>query len=285
MRLLLALTLVLPCAHVVAAVPAADAAWAKGDYRTAFAEAIEPAIRGDAHAQFLIGEAYRLGRSVDPNFPLAEQWYARAASQGDAGAAAELGLLLASQHLESTALPWLTIAAQHGDARATFALAAIYYNGDAVPRDDARAFALMSRAAAAGLPAAQAGLSTLRMVLPPDVQAKGTALIASVLSPLGENQIAAAPARPSASPSRSSSGTAALPVRLQLGAYRSAGAAERAWTLLAGQVDGLARIGHAVVRAGAVYRLQAQLPDGRAAADFCRHLREGCVIFGSHIPL
>ena len=46
MRLLLALTLVLSCARAVAAVPAADAAWAKGDYRTAFAQAIEPAISG-----------------------------------------------------------------------------------------------------------------------------------------------------------------------------------------------------------------------------------------------
>lgn len=264
MRLLLALILLLSCARAFAAVPAADAAWAKSDYRAAFAEAIEPAIKGDAHAQFLIGEAYRLGRSVDPNFPLAEQWYARAARQGDVGAAAELGLLLASQHLESTAIPWLTIAAQHGDPRALFALAAIYFNGDAVPRDGARAFALMSRAAATGSPQAQAGLSTLRMALPPDVQAKGASLIASVLAVprSGDRPVTVLP-QPKSSAA----------VRIQVGAYRSAAAAERAWALLAGQVDGLARVDHAVVQAGAVYRLQARLADGQAAGDFCRRLK------------
>ena len=106
-----------------AAVPAADTLWAKGDYRGAFAAAIEPAIRGDAHAQFLIGEAYRLGRSVDPNIPQAEDWYARAARQGDIGAATELGLLLAGQHMDGAALPWLTLAARHGDPRALCSLA------------------------------------------------------------------------------------------------------------------------------------------------------------------
>jgi len=267
MRLLLALTLVLSCARATAAVPAADAAWAKADYRTAFAQAIEPAISGDAHAQYLIGEAYRLGRSVDPNFPLAETWYARAASRGHVGAAAELGLLLASQHLESIAMPWLTIAAQHDDARALFALAAIYFNGDAVPRDAPRAFALMSRAAATGSPEAQTALSTLRSVLPPEVQAEGAALTASVLPPPRSEDRPAVTTAPHIKP-------AGVPVRIQVGAYRSAVAAERAWALLAGQIDGLARIDHAVVpAAGAVYRLQARFADGRAAADFCRRLK------------
>ena len=267
MRLLLALTLAFLCVPATAAVPAADAAWAKGDYRAAFAQAIEPAIKGDAHAQFLIGEAYRLGRSVDPNFPLAEQYYARAAQQGDVPAAAELGLLLASQHLESTAIPWLTIAAQHGDPRALCSLAAIYFNGDAVPRDAPRAFALMSRAAAAGLPEARARLATLRTLLPPDVQAKAEGLGAAAFGPIAPPQASA-----TASPAVARTQGHGAPIRIQVGAYRSAAAAEQAWIQLRSRIAGTIKADHAVERAGTVYRLQARLTDGLTAQDFRRRL-------------
>jgi len=259
---------ILAAQAAAAAVPAADAAWAKGDFRTAFAQAIEPAIKGDAHAQFLIGEAYRLGRSVDPNFPLAEQYYARAAQQGDIAATAELGLLLASQHLEGAAIPWLTIAAQHGDPRALCSLAAIYFNGDAVPRDAPRAFALMSRAASAGLPEARSRLATLRMLLPPDIQAKGEALGATALGP-----IAPLPDKsPAKSPAITRTAQHAAPIRIQVGAYRSAAAAEQAWAQLSTKVTGQGKADHAVERAGTFYRLQARLTDNAAARDFRRRL-------------
>ena len=261
------LPLVLWTGTATAAVPAADLLWAKGDYRGAFAQAIEPAIRGDAHAQFLIGEAYRLGRSVDPNFPQAEQWYARAAGQGDIAAATELGLLLAGQHLESAAVPWLTLAAQHGEPRALCALAAIYFNGDAVERDEARAYALMTRAAAAGLPEAQTGLATLRRLLPPEMQSRGMALIPSALpapapQPIAERLASAPPLSP----------RRAATFRVQVGAYRSAEAAERAWTTLARQIDGIRKIDHSVLRSKSMYRLQAELADATAARIFCRTL-------------
>lgn len=266
MRLLLVPVLPLLCVPTIAGAPSADAAWTKGDYRGAFAQAIEPAIRGNAHAQFLIGEAYRLGRSVDPNFPVAEQWYARAARQGDVAAATQLGLLLVGQHLESAALPWLVLAARAGEPRALCSLAAIYFNGDGVDRDEARAFALMSRAAASGLPEAQARLATLRGLLSPDVQAKGLALRDSALpSP----QL---PPETVYSADQDGAATRAT-VRVQVGAYRSAAAAERAWTLLAGQVDGLGTTDHAIVKAGALFRLEARLPDSGTAADLCRRLR------------
>ena len=250
-----------------AAVPAIDDAWAKGDYRSAFAQAIEPAIKGDAHAQFLIGEAYRLGRSVDPNFPLAEQWYARAARQGDVAAATELGLLLAAQHMERVALPWLAIAARHGEPRALCSLAAIYFNGDAVPRDEPRAFALMARAAALGLPEAKTRLATLRTLLSPEAQARGEALdptahlpesppaVRAVVPPTGRRTAERTPS-----------------IRIQVGAFRSVGAAEQAWARLSSKVAGVAHADHAVVQAGAVYRLQAELTDGAAARDFRRRL-------------
>jgi TPR repeat protein len=258
-----------------AAVPAADMLWQNGDYRGAFAQAIEPAIRGDPHAQFLIGEAYRLGRSVDANFPQAEDWYARAARQGDVGAATELGLLLASQHLDAAALPWLTLAAQHGEPRALCSLAALYYNGDGVPRDEPLAYGLMLRAAQAGLPEAKARLATLRTLLSPEAQARGEALTISAIPNVAPPPIALAAHASSAPPSsRAPLPTVGAMQRVQVGAYRSAAAAEQAWTLLRGHVAGLDKTDHAVVQAGAIYRLQARLPDREAAEDFCRRLKE-----------
>ena len=239
-----------------AAVPAADVLWQKGDYRGAFAQAIEPAIRGDAHAQFLIGEAYRLGRSVDPNFPLAQDWYARAARQGHIGAATELGLLLAGQHLDQAALPWLTMAAQRGEPRALCSLAALYYNGDGIARDEPLAYALMLRAARAGLPEATLRLATLQTLLSPEIQHRGEALIASAIPSVTLPPVAVAAREPAAgSVPRSASA-----------------AAEQAWSLLAARVEGLSLTDHLVVQAGPVFRLQARLPDRKAADDFRRQL-------------
>ena len=254
-----------------AAVPAADALWEKGDYRGAFAQAIEPAIRGDAHAQYLIGEAYRLGRSVDPNFPQAEEWYGRAARQGDIAAATELGLLLASQHQEGTALPWLTLAAQHGEPRALCSLAALYFNGDGVTRDEPLAYALMVRAARAGLPEAKTRLATLRTLLSAAAQDQGEALVASAIPSVEMPAATVAVQAPSARNAPLPAGSAH--VRVQVGAFRSAAAAEKAWAQLGGRIEGVGRADHAIVQAGAVYRLQARLPDKQAADDFCRRLK------------
>lgn len=262
-----------------AAVPTADALWQKGDYRGAFAQAIEPAARGDAHAQFLIGEAYRLGRSVDANFPLAQDWYARAARQGDIGAATELGLLLASQHLDQAALPWLTMAAQHGEPRALCSLAALYYNGHGIPRDEPLAYALMSRAAQTGLPEAKLRLATLHTLLSPETQHQGDALIGRAipnapLAPLATATRAPAPHDPVSPTVATVVAPVITPVRIQVGAFRSAAAAEQAWSLLARRVKGLHATDHAVVQAGTVFRLQARLPDRNAADDFRRRLEK-----------
>lgn len=275
MRSLLGLVvLALWSSLVAAAVPVADALWEKGDYRGAFAKAIEPAIRGDAHAQFLIGEAYRLGRSVDPDFPQAETWYARAARQGDVAAATELGLLLAGQNLDAAALPWLTMAAQHGEPHALCSLAALYFNGDGVPRDEPLAYTLMVRAARAGLPEAKERLLTLRSVLSAEAQNQGERLIGAPIPsvPLPPTTIALKPAL-APDPAAAALESPAQPVRIQIGAFRSAAAAERAWSLLAGRVADLAQTDHLVVHAGPIYRLQARVPDTRAADDLCRRLK------------
>jgi len=247
-RSLLLLCLGLMMGAVSAATPRADAYWAEGDYRRAFAEAFEPAARGDAHAQFLLGEAYRLGRSVDANYPLATEYYGRAARQGDIAAATELGLLLVGQGLPSAALPWLTLAARHGAPRALYGLGGLYLSGKAVERDEALAYALMSRAAAAGLSDAQTKIAALAKQLEPETLARGEALARAPWSDT------AAPAGSDSPPDRPP-----RPVRIQIGSFRSAAAAERAWALLGGRVDGTTLASHQVVRAGSFYRLRVEL--------------------------
>jgi TPR repeat protein len=263
-RLPLFLLLWLAASAAAAGTPKADALWQRGDYRAAFAQAFEPALHGDAHAQYLLGEAYRLGRSVDPNFPLAEDWYARAARQGDVAAATELGLLFADQRRYEEALPWLSLAAARGELRAMCSLAALYFNGAGTARDGPLAFALMARAAGAGLPEARARLATLRAALTPDMQARGAALAAGPW----------AKALPPVAIVRASPPTVRqeVDVRIQVGAFRSAAAAEKAWSLLSQRIEGIRQTDHAIVRAGAFYRLQARLTDAAQAQSFRRRL-------------
>ena len=93
-----------------AAVPQAQALWNQGAYRQAVASAFEPASAGDPQAQFLLGEAYRLGRSVDPDDFQARDWYLRAARQGDVASAAALGELLLHMRQSRDAVQWLAAA-------------------------------------------------------------------------------------------------------------------------------------------------------------------------------
>jgi len=155
----------------LAGVPEARALLSAGDYRRAFAEAAEPANQGDREAQFMLGEAYRLGRSVEPNVLIAEDWYTRASKQGHVGAAAELGLLYSARHAWTSALPWLAFAASNNEPRAMATLAALYYNGDGVPRDEAAAISLMTQAAAQGLPEAR---ERLRLMGSPEPEVVAT---------------------------------------------------------------------------------------------------------------
>lgn len=245
-----------------ASTPRADALWRAGDYRGAFAQAFEPAAHGDRQAQYLLGEAYRLGRSVEADFTQAADYYVRAARQGHVAAASALGLMLATQHRAGEAAPWLSVAAIHGEARAACALASLYYNGDGIARDPVLAFALMTRASAAGLEDARLRLITLRFALSPEEQIKGAALAAGawavMLRPALVVPAVTIPTTRQA--------------RIQIGAFRSREAAERAWSLLATRIDGAGQIAHIVVRAGPIYRLQASLDDADAAADFRRKL-------------
>ena len=227
----------------VAAVPKAQAFWDAGDYRQAFAAAFEPANAGDVQAQFLLGEAYRLGRSVDQDLPQARGWYMRAARQGDSASAAALGELLLNMRRSSEAVPWLTLAASHNHARATALLAAVYYTGDGADKDLILATSLMKKAAAEGSPEAQAKLALMDDTAPPvDVSSPAT-------SPIEVTDASTNPAPAAARPVLSTIehpafvATVAHPKRaygrgIQVGAFRSAANARRAVSLMTAHMSG-----------------------------------------------
>lgn len=114
---------------------AAIEAWNAGDFPLAIQEWQEPAQRGDAEAQFRLGEAYRLGKGVEQDLIKAEEMFARAAAQGHLEAANNYGLLLFHRGEKKQALPYLRAASERGDARAQYLLGLAYFNADNVERD------------------------------------------------------------------------------------------------------------------------------------------------------
>lgn len=136
-------------------------AWQRGDYRAAVAQWRGPAVAGDADAQFNMGQAYKFGRGVPADLAQAEEWYRKAALQGHPQAEENYGLALFENGKRLQAVEWLEKAAGRGAPRAQYVLGTMLFNGDAVAKDWVRAYALIVRASAQGLP--QAATSQAQM--------------------------------------------------------------------------------------------------------------------------
>lgn len=286
--------------------------WDEGDYRSAVSQALSPARTGDARAQFLLGEAYKNGLGVLADGLQAEGWLSRAAENGHVAAARELGLLYLERRQMGQAVDWLGTAAKGGDARAMCLLAVAYFNGDSIPKDWARAYGLMLKAAATGLPEAQERLSRIEAIVSAADKASGRLMAFGATPPPAPDQAAAVAAvaiaavapqaapraasvTPSAAPvaiarqavavaeaaapTRTAPGMAdgrpgATPVLVQLGAFNSLAAARLAWSTLAPATD-LARQNIVITRANSIFRLSVMAPDTQQASSLCRQLRAG----------
>ncbi len=151
-------------------------AWAKGDYPRAITEWRPLAVAGDADAEFNLAQAYKLGRGVPLDPVLAESWFRKAALQGHVQAADNYGLALFQAGKKTDALPWLQKSVARGEPRAQLVLGTMLFNGDGVPRDFPRAYALMTRASASGLQSASQTLAQMDQYISPADREKGTAL-------------------------------------------------------------------------------------------------------------
>jgi cell division septation protein DedD len=266
-------------------------AWQASRYDAAVREWRPLAERGDPDAEFNLGQAYKLGRGVQQDLHAAQSWYEKAAQQGHVQAVANLGLILFQNGERARALPWIRKAAEAGDPRAQYVLGTALFNGDlpGVGKDWPHAYALMSRAAAQGLPQAANNLTQMDRFIPIAQRRQGLALAqqmerAQGSAPPPPRSPAARPTPPaptaalaSAAPTPRPTVRSAPPAprpapaasgwRVQLGAFGSAANAQKAWAALRGKVGALAGLRAITVQAGPVTRLQAGGLANRAAAD------------------
>lgn len=151
-------------------------AWTRGDFENAVKQWREPALKGDADAQFNLGQAYKMGRGVETDLNVALDWYKRAAAQGHLQAADSYGHLLHYQGKINEALPYLQTSAERGDPRGQYLLATELFNGVHIEKDWMRAYALMTRASSAGMAPASRSLAQMDQHIPLEQRQQATVL-------------------------------------------------------------------------------------------------------------
>jgi cell division septation protein DedD len=311
---MIGLAVMAACAPAAAAAQDVEAgvrAWEASNYAEAVRQWRPAAERGNVDALFNLGHAYRLGRGVAQNMQTAEQHYERAARGGHVEAQAMYGVMLFQNGRRREAMPWLERGAMAGDPRAQYLYGTALFNGDLVARDWPRAYAMMTRAAAQGLPPAASQLQNMEQHLTPADRQRGVQIAAQIErggatppprpaqrppvvtaerparpAPIvteprpGPTQARPAPAqaRPAPTPNRPAPAPAAAPSgwRVQLGAFSSPDNARRHWAEVSGRGGALSGLQPFLVRAGAVTRLQAGPLANRAAAErACGAVRSG----------
>jgi len=273
-------------------------AWQKSDYSAAVAIWRPLAEKGDADAQFNLGQAYRLGRGVPINLAAAQSWFERAADKGHVDAQTTLGLLLFQNGNHTGGLRWLKVASDQGEPRAMLVYGTALFNGDGVPQDPILGYAFVSRAAAQGLQAAKDTLGQLDQIMSVEDRKKGVALAQSKAkaspAPASKSPAtkAAKPAPPKPAPSKPAQPvvaaakpqpkppvqTVAVPAtgswRIQLGAFSQRSSAEALFHKLSGKLAGRQAY---YIPAGAVTRLQVGPFESKAAAAAaCRAMGQAC---------
>lgn len=140
------------------------AAEASGDYGRAALIYSELAAKGNAVAQYNLGQIYARGQYGQKNPQQAIQWYFRSAEQGYAEAQYELGLLYreGQQIPQNFPKAWqqFKLAAEQGHAQAMVQLASLYMQGLGVLKDEELATRWYRKAAENGNFSAQRSLST-----------------------------------------------------------------------------------------------------------------------------
>jgi TPR repeat protein len=284
-KYLIAALLILATSSPLAAqsVKAGIEAWQKGDYAAGVAIWRPLAEKGDADAQFNLGQAYRLGRGLPTNLSAAQTWFERAANQGHLDAQATLGLLLFQSGDQSGGLRWLKTAALKGEPRALLVFGTALFNGDGVTQDPVMGYAFVSRAAAQGLGPAKDTLAQMDKILPLEDRKKGVAIaIANAKktpAPKSHTITVKPPKAPKAAPPTVAQATPKpkpAPVaataaktgawRVQLGAFSQRSSAEALFRKLSGS-GALAGRQAFYIPVGAITRLQVGPFESRAAAN------------------
>lgn len=278
-------------------------AWQQSDYSGAVAIWRPLAEKGDADAQFNLGQAYRLGRGVPTNLSAAKTWFERAAAQGHVDAQTTLGLLLFQNGDQAGGLNWLKKAAEQGEPRALLVYGTALVNGDTVTQDRVLGYAYVSRAAAQGLEPAKDTLDQLDQILPLADRKRGVEMARNLAKaapapssepkqvPAKAGRTASTRAAADTTPKAPAKTAAKLPKpspveaapaatgawRIQLGAFSKQGSAKALYSKLAGK-SALAGRRAFYVPAGGVTRLQVGPFESKAAAQAaCNALGVACL--------
>ena len=134
-------------------------AYDRGDFYTAYYDLMPHAVRGNAHAQFLVAEMLRTGLGTKRNLAEALIWYRRAAEQGHTAAQCNLGTSLyngwGAPADPQTAIDWWLTAAIRGNGHALYNLALMLAGGRYIVRDNVRAYRLFKAAMEGDYPLAR----------------------------------------------------------------------------------------------------------------------------------
>jgi hypothetical protein len=282
-------------------------AWQRSDYAGAVNIWRPLAEKGDADAEFNLGQAYRLGRGVPTNLAAAKTWFERAANQGHLDAETTLGLLQFQNNEQADGLKWLKKAAERGEPRALLVYGTALVNGDSVTQDPVLGYAYVSRAAAQGLAPAKETLDQLDQILPIADRKRGVQIASQMAKevpaptpaaneapqpvktakakppaqpPAKPAQKTAAAAPPAEKPAKPTATASASPAkgdwRIQLGAFSQRGNAEAQFKKVSGK-SALAGRHPYYVAAGPVTRLQVGPFESKSAAESaCRAVGVSC---------
>ena len=165
--------------------------WNQGDYYGAVAQWRPAAITGDPIAQYNLARAYQLGRGVPVDLKMAETWFGKAAAQGHQPSRDNYGLILFQNGDRQASMPYIEEAANHGDPRAQYVMGTALFNGDTVKKDWVRAYAMMTRASAAGIGAASSSLAQMDKYVPLDQRQRGLSLARTMESAASKPQFTA----------------------------------------------------------------------------------------------
>lgn len=243
------------------------------------------AIAGDPEAQVDLGQAYQIGRGVPIDLKLAEDWFRRAAQSGSAEGRDNYGLILFRNGKRAEGLPLIEDAAGRGNPRAQYVLGTALYNGDMIARDAPRAYAMMLRASASGIPAAAVSLAELDRFVPLAQRTRGKALAAAFEAHASATAVVAPvtvtkPATPKPTPPIKTSSHPSGNWRIQLAAFTNntpAAAIKAAslWTSLHKRIPALAPYRSYVVNVGPITRLHAgPLISRKEANSLCATVRK-----------
>ena len=135
------------------------AAYARGDYKTAFAGNKVAAEKGNRYSQYNLSVMYSLGRGVPKNDQLAAVWKRRSAEQGLDQAQFDLACMFADGEGvpkdDQQAVTWYRKAAEQGHTGAQYNLSVMYHTGRGVLKNSEQAVDWMRKAAEQGFDRAQ----------------------------------------------------------------------------------------------------------------------------------